>query len=98
MGIKFNPFTGNLDIAGADGAPGADGSGWITGSGAPDGALGRVDDLYLDTDTGDYYLKTGSSTWTLQGSLKGADAGVNLDGGAPDSNYGGIDPTDGGGP
>jgi len=49
----------------------SDYSKWYTGSGAPGSSLGEVDDYYLDNDTGDYYKKTGSSTWTLQGNLEG---------------------------
>lgn len=45
---------------------------WISGSGAPAGGTGQVGQYYLDTSgNGNYYLKTGVSTWTLQGSLRG---------------------------
>jgi len=54
--------------AGASGAPGSQ---WYTGAGAPAGATGVVGDWYLNSTTGDYYSKTGASTWTLQGNLKG---------------------------
>jgi len=56
---------------GGGGTPGTNGATWRTGSGAPSGALGVVNDLYLDTDNGDYYKKTGGSTYTLQGNLTG---------------------------
>ena len=61
---------GNTGPAGADGAPGEK---WFTGSGAPSGTLAGsiVGDWYLRTDTGDYYEKTGSTTWTLRGNLTG---------------------------
>lgn len=42
---------------------------WRTGSGAPAGALGVVGDFYIDLVTGDFYKKTGSVTWTLQGNF-----------------------------
>jgi microcystin-dependent protein len=46
---------------------------WFTGSGAPAGGLAGsiVGDWYIDSVTGDYYEKTGSSSWTLRGNLKG---------------------------
>jgi hypothetical protein len=66
--------------AGMDGAPGMDGNPgmdgangalWLTGNGVPDGGAGQINDLYLDNDNGDYYLKTDTAVWTLQGNLKG---------------------------
>lgn len=62
---------GAMGTPGADGAPGANGALWYTGTGAPDGALGIINDLYLNNDNGDYYLKTSTITWTLEGNLKG---------------------------
>ena len=56
---------------GSNGAPGANGAIWLTGSGVPPGANGNINDLYLNNDNGDYYLKTSTVTWTLQGNLKG---------------------------
>jgi hypothetical protein len=44
---------------------------WTNGVGAPSGAAGLVGDYYLDTSTGDVYLKTGTSTWTLQANMRG---------------------------
>lgn len=44
---------------------------WTSGAGAPGAGLGAVGDYYLDTDTGDVYLKTGSVTWTLQANMRG---------------------------
>ena len=60
-----------------------DGSIWHSGTGAPSGALGKVTDWYIDTDTGDIYEKTSVSTWTLRGNLKGPQgpAGVSWGGG-----------------
>jgi hypothetical protein len=46
------------------------GSVWYTGSGAPSNGLGIIGDFYL-RDTGEFYEKTGSSTWTSSGSLLG---------------------------
>ncbi len=62
------------------GAAGVDGSVWHAGSGAPDGGLGVVGDFYLDSASGDYYVKTGASTWTLAGNLTGPAGGDGNDG------------------
>lgn len=56
---------------GTTGATGTPGEKWFTGSGAPSGAIGVVSDWYLDSVAGDYYEKTGTSTWTLRGNLRG---------------------------
>lgn len=54
-----------------NGANGANGATWYLGAGAPAGALGVVNDLYLNNSNGDYYQKTAVATWTLQGNLTG---------------------------
>lgn len=56
---------------GPQGPAGEDGSTWHDGNGAPGGGTGVVGDFYLDNDTGDYYEKTGVSSWTLRGNLTG---------------------------
>jgi len=61
----------SLGATGPQGATGAPGSVWYTGSGVPASGLGVVNDFYLDSATGDYYKKTGASTWTLQGNIRG---------------------------
>lgn len=63
--------TGAAGAAGADGADGAAGSKWYDGAGAPAGGLGVVGDFYLNVTNGDFYEKTGASTWTLDGNLTG---------------------------
>lgn len=47
------------------------GEAWFTGAGAPAGATGVVGDFYLDSNNGDYYEKTATTTWTLRGNLRG---------------------------
>lgn len=69
---------------GTNGAAGSPGEKWFTQSGAPAGGTGIVGDWSLDSATGDYYEKTGVSTWTLRGNLKGP-AGTNGTNGAPGS-------------
>lgn len=53
------------------GSTGAPGLAVLSGSGAPSGGAGSVGQTYLDASTGDVYLKTGSSTWTLTGNIAG---------------------------
>lgn len=54
----------------ASGANGTNGSTWYTSTGVPGSGLGAVGDFYLNTN-GDYYQKTGATTWTLIGNLLG---------------------------
>jgi hypothetical protein len=49
--------------------PGAPGSKWYNGTGAPDSAVGIKGDYYLDNSSKDYYEKTDRTTWTLKGNL-----------------------------
>jgi hypothetical protein len=67
--------------AGATGAAGANGATWFTGTGTASSTLGNVNDLYLNTTTGEYYKKTNSNTWTLQANLTGPAATSNLSNG-----------------
>jgi Collagen triple helix repeat (20 copies) len=62
---------GPTGATGSQGPAGTAGEKWYTGSGAPAGATGAVADWYLDSAAGDFYEKTGASTWTLRGNLKG---------------------------
>ena len=56
---------------GQDGQDGANGSSFLSGSGAPSGALGQNGDTYVDTSTGNVYKRAGGS-WSSTGtSLKG---------------------------
>jgi hypothetical protein len=56
---------------GIQGVTGTAGAKWFTQAGAPAGATGVVGDFSLDSTNGDYYEKTGASTWTLRGNLRG---------------------------
>jgi len=58
---------GGAGPPGADGVAGSAGTSMFTGAGAPSGTLGNINDVYIDSDTGQIYKKTGVSTWTLQG-------------------------------
>jgi len=63
--------TGAAGATGPAGATGTPGEVWYLGTGAPAVGTGNIGDLYLNTTTGQFYEKTGVSTWTLQGSLQG---------------------------
>lgn len=69
---------GPMGVPGAPGAPGPPGSpgprgaSWTSGNGAPDPSLGSDGDFYLDGETGDVFLKTGS-TWSVIANLEGPD-------------------------
>lgn len=65
---------------GPQGVQGDPGEKWYTGSGAPDGGTGIVGDLYLNTDNGDVYEKTGASTWTLIANIEGPQGPAGSDG------------------
>jgi len=76
-----------------DGITEALGTNWLNGNGAPSSSLGNVGDFYIEDDSSlkNYYKKTGETTWTLQGTLKGADgadgasvtSGITYDGDNP---------------
>jgi hypothetical protein len=58
---------------GSTGAAGTNGNTVHQGTSSPSGATGAVGDTFLDTTSHVIYKKTGSSTWTSQGSsFKGA--------------------------
>lgn len=72
--IKTGPstWTFQANLQGNPGIPGPPGSTIRTGAGVPSSGLGIVNDFYVDTVApNNFYLKTGVSTWTLQGSLQG---------------------------
>lgn len=97
--------TGVQGPAGPAGPSGADGASWSSGEGAPVASYGSVGDFWLDSLTGEFYVKTGSLAWVKQGSIRGPQgeqglqgpAFYNADGGHPFSVYGGTEPLDGGG-
>lgn len=54
--------------AGSNGSNGADGTSVLVGAGAPSAGLGGEGDVYIDSTTGDIYLKS-AGVWNLQGNL-----------------------------
>jgi hypothetical protein len=74
-----------------------DGSEWLNGSGAPSIALGELGDYYVNNDSGDYYEKTGTTTWTLVGTFTGGGGSVtSIDGGNASTIYLSTQAIDGG--
>lgn len=70
---KNKPYGGSKkDFSFVAPASGGGGSGtpWFTGAGNPSGALGSAGDFYLNTTNKQVFLKTGPTTWTLQGDLQ----------------------------
>lgn len=56
---------------GDTGAPGKNGTTWLTGAEVPTFDQGIIGDFYLESNTGQYFTKTDSSTWILLGNLQG---------------------------
>lgn len=71
-----------VSITSIDGTDGTDGSSFLQGVGAPNNGDGEVGDSYLNSSNGDLYLKTGATTWTYTGSLKGATGSTGATGAA----------------
>ena len=46
---------------------------WYFGIGSPSNDLGSVNDIYCNQVNWNVYLKTGATTWTLKGNIKGTD-------------------------
>lgn len=74
----------NPNQVGAVGPAGSDGSTILNGAGAPAVGAGSNDDYYLNSTTGDFYVKSGG-VWNLLINLKGpaGAAGANGTNGAP---------------
>jgi hypothetical protein len=68
--------TGNTGAQGVQGPQGPTGptgqaEGWISGTVNPATATGNVGDWFINTTSGDVFEKTGSTTWTLRGNIRG---------------------------
>lgn len=93
-------ITGPTGATGAPGANGTNGSQIYSAVGVPSPITGVDGDFYFNTANGDYYKKVAGS-WVLQGNLQGPAGSptlLNVDGGTPDANYGGLTIIDGGTP
>ncbi|WP_100406271.1 Gp37-like protein [Bacillus solitudinis] len=62
---------GPQGIQGPQGEPGTNGKTWHIGTATPANSLGVIGDLHLNRNTWDVREKTGASTWTLRGNIKG---------------------------
>lgn len=62
---------GDTGATGAAGTNGTNGATWTSGSGAPSNAVGTNGDHYLNTASGDVYLKA-SNVYSIVGNIKGA--------------------------
>jgi hypothetical protein len=60
-----------------------------------DPASGTIGEIYFNTSDSELKVYDGAS-WSSLGGSSGGGAGINVDGGVPNTNYGGIDPIDGG--
>ena len=67
--FKFDTGAGS-GSGGGNGTPGTNGTNFLQGTGVPSSSVGSNGDSYLNSATGDVYMKNG--TWTLTGNLKGA--------------------------
>lgn len=80
---------------GTDGPAGADGKNGATillGTGAPANNVGVPGDLYLNTATWEVFTKA-STSWVVQGSVKGSDGLAGADGVSPQLLHGPANPT-----
>jgi Collagen triple helix repeat (20 copies) len=64
-------WTWRLKLSGPQGAAGTPGSKWWTAATTPASGTGVVGDFFLNTANGDIYEKTGTTTWTNRGNIKG---------------------------
>jgi hypothetical protein len=86
-GAKGDPGTN-----GTDGTDGTNGTSVRTGAGAPAAGLGAVGDVYIDSTTGDLYLKSAGG-WAKTGNLMGpagTDGTDGTDGTSPGESVGGV--------
>ena len=77
--VTVNPTTKTVVVssAGTVGPQGGTGASALVGTGAPSSGLGSVNDLFFDNQNYVLYKKTGSSTWTSQGSYSTGGSNTN---------------------
>lgn len=56
---------------GTNGTNGIDGSKWFSGTSNPASGTGVIGDWYVNTNTWNVFEKTGASTWTNRGNIRG---------------------------
>jgi hypothetical protein len=74
--------TGPTGPTGPTGATGAAGSQIYSYAGLCPGGIGSIGDFCLNNTNGDYYFKTGVSTWTISGNLRGPAGSGGVPGGS----------------
>ena len=76
----FDGQDGYTPIKGIDYFDGIDGNTWYGGTNNPSTGLGDVGDWYINSTTWDVFEKTGTTTWTLRGNIKGGKGDDGQDG------------------
>jgi hypothetical protein len=71
---------GTPGVAGDPGPAGPAGPGIYSGASDPTPTQNSINDQYVNTSTGDVFIKTANDTWTKQGNIKGADGTDGTDG------------------
>ena len=69
-------FKGDTGVAGTNGVDGDNGLSFVQGTGVPSGADGNTGDSYLDSVTGDLYIKADPTTWVVTGNIYTAPVGL----------------------
>lgn len=69
--VALADLKGDTGAAGTNGTNGTNGKTWYNSAGSPDAGTGVVGDMHLNTTNYDISEKTGASTWTVKGNLKG---------------------------
>lgn len=82
---------GDQGIQGIQGLQGVAGSKVLFGVGAPSGGLGGTGDYFKDTSNGDFYEKTGGSTWILRGNDTGPQGATGATGATGSVGTDGVD-------
>lgn len=81
--LPVNPYLNSTGFGVLANATDISGSVWYSNGSAPNPALGKVGDFYLDTiSPNTFYTKTAISTWTSLGNLKGATGATGATGAA----------------
>lgn len=76
----FDGQDGYTPVKGIDYFDGIDGNTWYGGTNNPSSGLGDVGDWYVNSTTWDVFEKTGTTTWTLRGNIKGGKGDDGQDG------------------
>ncbi len=78
--LGWGSIIGTNGTDGINGTNGTNGSTWYSGTGAPSGSVGVINDWYIDIASANIYKKTSGSTWTLEFNINGAAGAAGLAG------------------